>query len=101
MPPLPSFPYDALWEPVRALGWTTRGQTDEVIDALRPAVEDYAKAYAALLLARVAELQVERDRMKDALEWVRGHISRYDPPGLPNHVAQRIDAALAAHKEQP
>lgn len=56
---------------------------------------------AAPLLARVAELQAERDRMKDALEWVRGHISRYDPPGLPNHVAQRIDAALAAHKEQP
>lgn len=35
-------------------------------------------------------------RYRECLEWVRGHISRYDPPGLPNHIAQRIDAALAA-----
>lgn len=41
------------------------------------------------LAGRVAELT-------DCLEWVRGYISRYDPPGLPNHVAQRIDAALSA-----
>jgi hypothetical protein len=51
-PPAPAvelceFPYDALWEPIRALGYTTRGQTDEVVDAIRPVIETYARAAIA------------------------------------------------------
>jgi hypothetical protein len=54
--------------------------------------------------AVVAELRrldrVEAELLNE-LMWLRGYLSRYDPPGLPNHIAQRIDAALtSATKEQ-
>lgn len=39
----------------------------------------------------------EIQRLKNCLEWVRGYVSRYDPPGIPNHLVSRIDEAL---KEQ-
>lgn len=61
-------------------------------------------AAAGLLERQAAELRrLERvnAELVNEMEWVRGYISRYDPPGLPNHLAQRIDAALtSATKEQ-
>lgn len=54
---------------------------------------------AAPLIERVAELEAERDRMRSGLDWVRGYIGRYDPPGLPNHIVQHIDAALTPTKD--
>ena len=47
-------------------------------------------------LTELRRLDRVNAKQREALEWVRGHISRYDPPGLPNHVAQRIDAALSS-----
>lgn len=45
---------------------------------------------------RLRRLDRVNAELVEALQWVRGHISRYDPPGLPNHVTQRIDAALTS-----
>lgn len=97
MPPLP--------EPYQREIYATTENTPAVRDGYEmggyvkvPALytADQLQAYAAPLVARVAELQAARDRMKSGLEWVRGYISRYDPPGLPNHIVQHIDAAIAA-----
>lgn len=98
MPPLPEPDY-YLWEHKQgSIPPSLNSDTGPHPDfQITPLFEKYALTG---LIARVAELQAERDRMKNALEWVRGHISRYDPPNLPNHVAQRIDAAIAARKEQ-
>lgn len=49
----------------------------------------------ARLIAAAPDLLAE-------LEWIRACISRYDPPGLPNHIATRIDAVVArATGERP
>jgi hypothetical protein len=48
------------------------------------------------------ELDVVRkdaERYLVCLKWVKGYITRYDPPGLPNHLAFGIEAAM--QKETP
>lgn len=107
MPPLPE-PYSA----AAALGLDNLHTTD--------VVHAYAKAYAAPLLARVAELQADSRRMKAALLEARRAIGDHHAPddcyatgpmtGNPIRdlvecpacsAIAMFDAALAAHKEQP
>lgn len=67
----------------------------------------YAKAYAAPLLARVAKLQAERDNLRNllqelnALVWGECRSLLDEDSGGNSALALEIDAALAAHKEQP
>ena len=68
---------------------STVANYDDAIEAFQKLVSERDE-----LASRVRELT-------DCLEWVRGYIGRYDPPGLPNHVVQKIDeAARNASKEQ-
>jgi len=80
----------------------------------------YAKAYAAPLLARVAELQADAARWKAVRDhWKKANFTfRRDPANLlksinltvdfdhyagggASEIEREFDAALAAHKEQP
>jgi hypothetical protein len=61
----PPFPWDKCWCAVRALGYTTKGQTDEIIGAVQPIAEDAR----APLLARIAELEANAK----LLAWIEKH----------------------------
>lgn len=48
---------------------------------------------AATELRRLDRVNAE---LVNELQWLRAYITRYDPPGLENHLAVRIDAALTS-----
>ena len=51
------------------------------------------------LSAHLRALEANRQMLVNELEWIRGHIGRYDQPGLPNHIVRRINTALEQAKE--
>lgn len=50
-------------------------------------------------LTHLRALEANRQMLVNELEWIRGHIGRYDQPGLPNHIVRRINTALEQAKE--
>jgi hypothetical protein len=65
----------------------------------------YAKAYAAPLIARVAELQAERAKLREAIDEAAFEYSRYIVEDtahttLSLYMMEAFDAALTSNKEQ-
>lgn len=57
------------------------------------------KTAIAAMEAENDSLRKDAERYLECLRWVQGYITRYDPPGLPKHLAFGIKAAM--RKETP